>query len=314
MSDADLRPRPGAPPTRPEPLSGGSRWWSPLMSTYGFLALIVFIGLAIGVYEDTIGRLFSQAPAPGVSTPAKSDLAAMRRAIEAETAKLDAAATGELLRTALSNLPGDDLTTNYDRADYLAAVYSRKWHKEDDEQKAQTSIEQYEEIRKKRNIAYQRFSRDADERSGSPKPKVRDILSAINRDIGKIRGIAIQTSAQLLARRIRDEARLVAKMPVLASEIESMLREWPTATGERRREIKTGLSARVIAYAAADELRRDFPSTRPDPLRMSRQERARDRLRSITKERYDEGVSVVLESLPVATENDMQDAFTRVLR
>ncbi|MHB8268612.1 hypothetical protein [Bradyrhizobium sp.] len=312
MSESDLRPRDPARQPAPQPMPAlGKRWWGPLASPYGIIALIIVVGLAIGLYENVASRFF-----PGSVKPAPvTDIFAAQRAVETETAKLDAAATGEVLRAALSSLPGADPKKTAERIQYLAIAYNRKWRREDDALKAKISPAEYAKIKTVRDADNGNLSSQAIASFGQP-PPLRKAIPALQQYIGRVSGDSIQEFTDIILRRVQDDMIQIARIPDLRMQIEGGFEEAKLVFGQDRWVIRDRVGRLARTYAYLEKIRREFPSTEPDPLLDTRRKEAKQKLYDATgsmmrptPEKYEAASKVIVESLPYATEDDMEQAL-----
>lgn len=307
MPDSDLRPAAGAA-YRPIPnvIRAHSRWWAPLMSKWGILGVVIFVGLVIGFADEHLGGLFSS----GDKASPKRDRVAELNEFQEKAGKLNAAGVGEWLIAVLSDLPGDDPKTNFDRAHWLAYYYNDKWVTED--RVALRSDIEAKELKLKQQAAYQDLYGGIQREMQQTYPDNRKMIAVLKASLGKVSGPAIHEYGQRLDHYIEKQRETVNQMPALVREIGQLLTDWKSATPEAQREIRKKISVRLDAYAADSELRRRFPSYKPDVF-AEKEKKAKDRLAAITGMSYEVAANVIAQSSGDAAPSDLNRAVLSLL-
>jgi ElaB/YqjD/DUF883 family membrane-anchored ribosome-binding protein len=306
MTEPDLRPAPEAG-YRPEPtqVHAQAKWWEPLRSKWAILGVIIFVGLVIKA-ADYVATWFG---APSETATRSDNVFGDWNKLQAEVAKLDAAAVGQRLIALLSSLPGDHPKSNFFNAHMLAAEYARKWDQEEKALEAKLSEIMRQERKKSFDANYRALSGEFYLITDG-----RHMIAVLKENIGKTRGGDVQYFAQGLNKNIEKQAAKAAEMPVLAGEIEQLLSEWKSTPQNERAGIRKRISERITAYRNADKIRRLLPSTPPETDSYERQNQARARLDTISGLSFDAAVKVIVENLNDVSERDIDRATQQFYR
>jgi hypothetical protein len=278
--------------TRFGPPPGGPRWWWPLATKWGFIGLLMFIGLAIGFTRETWQALFSS------GAPQHRDYVQEGREFRVKVSQLDAAGTAALLIKTLAELPNGD-RESYSRANRLAADYTEKRDNENARLNATSSRVTWEEIERRRKEGWPPYSNKMDEELRKSPPNPRELIKALQFGIETGQGIHYHTNR--IVDIIERQAARVAEIPVLVREIEQRLKE------------RDSIGTRLVAYAEADALRRNMPSYKFDDPTGDKRRLASERVKATGSIPFPEAVRAFLQNAEALDFADMKAAQQRLM-